>query len=247
LGEEIERPRILLTGPTGHAAEYADAARAAGWSADELPLLEITPVTPMGDEAQGAFDWIVVTSSNALSFLGGLIEHVPELAPTRCAVVGARSAERAEALGLHLDLPPATDAHQLAEALIAAGPAAARVLWPRGPRSRELGETLRTAGWRVEDPLAYDNTPRSPTDTLPVADAIFFASPSAVYAFTDLYGTNGRFESSSRAVAVAIGPTTFAALLGETRLDLCDTISLPEPTPEALRVSLEHLDARSGP
>ena len=36
--------------------------------------------------------------------------------------------------------------------------------------------------------------------------------------------------------AIAIGPTTFDALLAETTLGPFDTISLPEPTPEALRV-----------
>jgi uroporphyrinogen-III synthase len=148
---------------------------------------------------------------------------------------------------LSLGLPPAEDARALGQSLIDAQPHGGRALWPRGPRSTELGDRLRGAGWQVEQPLAYESAPRTALDTLPRAQAIFFASPSAVRVFAELYGgTASSTPGADSAIGVAIGRTTFDALLAETTLDLCDTISLPEPAPEALRVSLEHLDPGCG-
>lgn len=232
------RPRILLTGPSGRFAEYSGAAGGAGWDATELPLIETSPLLPAPDGHGGRYDWIAITSSNALAWLERALAETPALSEVPCGVVGARSAERARALGLRVGLSPAADAAELAEALVAAGPDGARVLWPRGPRSSELGEALLAAGFAVDAPLAYESRSRDPV-TLPEAEAVFFASPSAVREFAERYrDCAARTEPM---LAVAIGATTFAALLATTELGFRDTISLPEPTPEGLRASLEHV------
>ena len=47
-------------------------------------------------------------------------------------------------------------------------------------------------------------------------------------------------------VAIAIGTTTFDALMAETDMVFFDTISLPEPTPEAFGFVVAHVDLGRG-
>lgn len=234
----MTKPRILLTGPVGRLDDYTEAVEAAGWHGEGLPLVEIVSLDPLTTDDSGATcDWIAITSSNALPWLARRLATLPELKDAPCAVVGARSAERVEELGLRLGLPPAADAETLGRALASVTPRPVRVLWPRGPLSHELGERLRAMDVAVDDPLAYEVRELAPRSQLPAADAVFFASPSAVRRYATLYAGESRADQ----LAVAIGGTTFDALLDAAELGFCDTISLPEPTPEGLRAALEHV------
>jgi len=234
--------RVLVTGPAGRLEEYARAAQEAGWEAIEHPLLAIEPnAFDPSQIADGRFDWICVTSSNALEYLGSALAALPDLRATPCAVVGERTAESARGIGLDVVLAPARDAAALAEALRSKARSGQRVLWPRGSQSDDLARDLRQGGLEVCDPIAYASRAVAPDASRAprAADAVFFASPSAVRAWHDLGG------AGERRVAIAIGATTFHALLLETEPRFFDTISLPQPTPEALSFVLAHLEPES--
>jgi uroporphyrinogen-III synthase len=220
------------------------AAVEAGWEAVDLALVTIRPRAFADTDLAGmSFDWICLTSANALPYLVSAREAIANLRTTPCAVVGQRTADRARAFGFEVALDPAVDAAALARTLAAAAGAGAgtKVLWPRGSRSDDLSRELRGAGFVVHDPIAYESEDAAPMAPPPETEAVFFASPSAVHAWRE------HAAEVPRRIAIAIGPTTFDALLGETEARFFDTISLPEPTPEALGFVLAHLDLETSP
>jgi uroporphyrinogen-III synthase len=266
--------RVLVTGPLEGLSEYADAARRAGWEAIEQPLLRIVrhrhDVSPIFAQR---FDWICVTSSNALWFLDELCRARSGFGTTPCAIVGERSSARARELGLEVELT-AENASALGDELARVARSGAHVLWPRGHLTDELARELRRRGFVVTDPVVYATEPLDPHHRPPPAEAILFASPSSVRAWHANVSTWNENERSSRAsaghdrateghhrpstaheeactprdsratprIAIAIGRTTLDALMSETDIVFFDTISLPEPTPEAFGFTLQHLD-----
>ncbi len=234
--------RVVVTGPVDRLAEYARAARSAGWEAVECPLLSTEPRGFDRTELRSErFDWVCVTSASALPWLEDACRANASLRETRCAVVGERTAERVASLGFALALAPAVDAAELASALRAAVRGTANVLWPRGSLSDEFAGSLRTAGFDVEDPIAYSSRTATASEPLPSGLAVFFASPSAVRAWHE------RDASSERRLAITIGRTTLDAVFQETPALFFDTISLPQPTPEAFGIVLAHLDPETSP
>lgn len=228
---------VLVTGPSGRLAEYASAARGAGWEAREFALLRILPrAFSRGDLRRDRFDWICVASANSLPWIAQALEAIPHLRTAPCAVVGPRTGEGVVGLGLALGLDPCDDASDLAAAILARVGEGSAILCPRGDRSEELARALRDGGFLVESPLAYTSESLDRSAPIPETAAVFFASPSAVRAW------HAREPESSRRIAIAIGRTTFEALLEETSTGFFDTISLPEPTPEAFATVLSHLD-----
>ena len=128
------------------------------------------------------------------------------------------------------------------------GGALARVVFDGGkgnvidrPLLRELARALREAGMSVDDPLAYRNRRRAAGERAPEAELVFFASPSAVSAWTEA----GVPHPAQR--ALAIGPSTLQALLSRKTLPFFDIISLPEPSSSSFAAALQHLDLRSTP
>ena len=233
---------VLVTGPVGHLDEYASAARRVGWEAREYALLRIVPRTFAPRDFRGSrFDWICVASGSVLDWLESALGEVEGLRATPCAVVGPRTAEGVRRLGLELGLPPSTDASRLATALAARERPGASILCPRGDRSDALAAELRESGFVVESPVAYSSETLDDPGSAPESTAVFFASPSAVRAW------HARENRSARRIAIAIGRTTFDALLEETSTGFFDTISLPEPTPAAFATVLAHLDLQIPP
>jgi uroporphyrinogen-III synthase len=232
---------VLVTGPTGHLEEYAEAARRAGWEARELALLRIEPrVFRRADLSRDRFDWICVASGNALPWLETATARNPSLRAASCAVVGARTADGVRKLGLEVANGPLADAAELHAALRSLAPRNASILCPRGDRSEDLARALREDGFDVESPLAYETRSLKRDGPAPESTAVFFASPSAVR----LWHAG---QETARRIGIAIGRTTFEALLAETPAAFFDTISLPEPTSEAFATVLAHLDLESIP
>ncbi len=240
--------RLLVTGPIESLDEFSRSARASGWDAIEFPLLAVHASTQHVDLPRDArFDVIAITSRHALPFLEHARATHAALRTVACAVVGERTAIAVEALGFALAFPACASASELALRVHARASAGSRVLWPRGQLSDELARTLRAHGHEVLDPIVYSTQTIDAIAPPPRADAVFFASPSAVRAWHE-HGArwsaaqSARDEARTPPLAIAIGPTTFDALLSETRAEFFDTISLPRPTPEALGAVLAHLD-----
>lgn len=217
--------RVLITGPTGNIEHYAQAARNAGWEAIEQPLLRIeTSSSALSEVSAEPFDWIAVTSSNALVAIG---EQADRLQETPCAAVGPNTADGLRRLGFSVAIEASGTAAELAAEILAKTSEEARILWPRGNLARDLGRALRAAGRVVVDVEVYTTRVELERE-LPSCEAIFLASPSAVKALRE-----------APVLAVVIGPTTAQAL--HERFAHARSVVLDEPGPRALERALAAL------
>ena len=178
--------RILLTRPEGRNEKLSDALRAAGHDVVCEPLIA---VEPLGDEPidLDGYDWLILTSATGA-------REVRRRARGRARRVAAIGRATAEAFG-GADVI-ARDSTQ--EGLLAELPRpAGRVLFAGAESARRL----------LVDELNADFVPLYRTlelrpETVPAADLVVLASPSAARAFAG----RGR-----RTPAISIGPETTAA------------------------------------
>lgn len=200
------RRRIVLTRQAAQNRPWAERLRAAGHDVLELPLLRYRPLVGPGEVRIGGYDWILLTSPHAAEAFLGL---GPDLGAARCACLGPGTAAALVAAGGRDDLGLETrDGAELARAFAARVPAPARILLPGS--SRRLAEPragLERAGFVVDELPLYETEAvppaELPADGPAAGDVVFFASPSAVGAFTGAW--------DARPDCVAIGETTARA------------------------------------
>lgn len=178
----------------------------------------------------GGFDWILLTSQNAVRFLAQRCDELrldlKSLQAPRplVAAVGPATAKAATDAGLRVDY---TATKHTGEALVAelveklwGAIGERKVLLPRSDRGDErLRNALREAGARVTDVIAYRTAAPKALDAEILdrlrraeVEAIVFASPSAYHNLCDAMGAGELAELSSKVDFAAIGPTTARAL-----------------------------------
>ena len=230
------RPRVLVTGPIAELARWSDAARAQGWEPIVYPLLEVRyRIVHLALELERAPDWICVTSKHALRFLE---EHRAELEAIPCAAVGAATARRLEASGFEVRLIGPRAAQDMVELLMARDDAPRHVLWPRGSISDELEQALRARDVEVCAPIVYETNERRDSGVLPRAEVVFFASPSAVRAYTRRVAIGEPMSPC----AISIGPATARSLASPDTTTFERVIELGDPTPEDFGLCLVGLE-----
>ena len=160
----------------------------------------------------GSYDWVVVTSANAADRVAHALRTAHALRAAdavRVAAVGPRTAARLAALGIRVDHVPERFTGDDLAASFPAG--TGRVLFPAAAGARDaVPDGLRARGWQVDRVTAYRTVEVAPppgaVEAAADADAIVFASPSAVRSWTAATGGAAR-----PALAVCIGPVTGAA------------------------------------
>ena len=231
--------RVLVTGPSERRSDYVRAALEAQWTAIDFPLVDVVrkdvaPLDVLG--AEPAVDWICVTSANALPFIELTLAAFPQLAHVTAAAVGDRTTTELARIGCAIAFEGSADAKELADRVLSRATPASRVLWPHGDRSDEFAHRLRSRGVTVVDPIVYETRSREDRE-IPEAEAVFFASPSAVTAWHELPG-----HDAGPRLAIAIGATTMSALHAETDARFERLMTLAAPTPEAFADALAHVD-----
>lgn len=164
--------RSVLVPRSRHQAGALSARlRALGASVVEAPTIAIEPpadpqalAAALAAAADGAYDWMALTSANGVNavfeFLGSLGLDARALASVRVAAVGPGTADALAERGIRADLVASRHtAGDLASELSSTGEPG-RVLLPladiAGP---VLGDALAAAGWAVERVEAYRNVP----------------------------------------------------------------------------------------
>ena len=225
--------RVLVTRPPEQAAELVEQLEAMGAEAIEAPMIRIAPPEDYGplDEAcarVGEFDWIVLSSTNAVdAFIERLLATPSDLRAlkgVRLCAVGPATAERLASHGLKVDLtPPEYRAESLLRALADAGSMAGRkVLLPRADIGRELvADELRKQGAEVTEVVAYRTIAADPErDGGPDVyrmllerrlDVVTFTSASAVRSFVQALGAEPAADLLRTTAVAAIGPVTAEA------------------------------------
>jgi uroporphyrinogen-III synthase len=208
---------VLVTRPREDAEELARLLRRRGARVVLAPAIEIVPVRSAAltravrELADGAFDWVVLTSPRTVDALAARI--APREARAAVAAIGEGTSEAFRRWsGRAPDLVPRTFT---TAALARAFPRGeGRVLCPRADIAPEgLEEALAAKGWSPERVDAYrTRSPRSLPSEARAAlrsgevDAVTFTSASSVRGFV---GALGSVRGTPK--VVCIGPITARA------------------------------------
>jgi uroporphyrinogen-III synthase len=240
-GPRLAGLRILVTRPRTRAEELCFLLEDEGAEVVALPMLELEPPSDgralrAAAETLARFSWVALASTAGVEALVEAARTAGSAAVLRrlkVAVVGPGTARAARAAGLPVELEAeggtgaalgaelarrllATDAvllpaaeggrPEMEAALAAALPSEQATPEGGGPPSRATASVTRVAAYR-STPLAVDGAVWADLRARPPA-AVLFASPRTVEAFLDAGGR----PVLEQARAVAIGPTTAAAL-----------------------------------
>lgn len=211
--------RVIITREENKAAPLIESLREEGIASFAVPVTRIvydlsTSIPSNIDE----FDWLVFTSANGVgAFAEILSKSKYELEDSvQIAAIGSSTAEKIEKkLRRRAVVPKINNAFSLAELLVDTGedPRKLRVFWPCGEDALpDFEDAMVGAGGEVTRCICYGTEKiekdivRSKLESLLPWNLVFFASPSAVEAFS------AGWEDKSGFIAVAIGSTTGKAL-----------------------------------
>lgn len=236
--------RIINTRARRQAAELDAALRARGAEPVAFPCIEIAPPdddaplrAAMNRLSTGEYDWLVLTSANAVSALAPALGSRAQLTRVRIAAVGpGTAAALVEEFGVSPDVIPAKhDAASLLSALPAL--AGKRVFVPCSSLARpELVDGLRAMGADVDAVMAYRTVVGAGgADVASMIaageiDAIAFASPSAVDGLlTRLDGSSAPLPLVQGLPVGCIGATTadHAARRGFNLISIANRQTVP--------------------
>jgi uroporphyrinogen-III synthase len=219
--------RIAVTRAREQSPELAAKLAALGAEVVELPLIAISKEIDLHSLHDvlaefGSYDWIVFTSANGVRYFfeefHRVFDDIRSLGLIRFAAIGDSTAKAIAEKHIKIECQPKiATADVLAQALIETGSLdSAKLLVITGNLNRdELVTKLEAAGAIVDrlqvyktekidlaaDPAAADFRARG-------ADAILFASSSAVQSFADQAAALKLAKDAKRPLAGSIGPQT---------------------------------------
>jgi uroporphyrinogen III methyltransferase/synthase len=239
--------RIAITRARAQAGQLKAMLETEGAEVLELPLIQVIPevnqqITSEVLAGLGTYEWIVFTSVNGVReffdlFFRGF-KDLRSVGPARIACVGKSTAEEVERLHLEVDLvPDKATAENLAKTLIdTASLDNANVLVITGNRNRDvLVEMLDTVGHAIVDVLQLyatdftnlEGSPEAEEFRRRGADALVFASSSAVDSYLE-QGDILRLEDiARRPIHCSIGPATTRSL---RKNELSVDLEAPKPS-----------------
>jgi len=219
--------RIAVTRAREQAPELSGKLLALGAEVIELPLIHVSKhieKDPLADVMLelGGYDWAVFTSANGVRFFMEefmrLFDDIRSLGLLRFACIGDTTA--AAIRGFHLRVecqPKVATAEALAEELVATGSLdSARVLVITGNLNRDVIVTKLEEARAIVDCLQVYKTEKTDLSAEPAAadfrargaDAMLFASSSAVQSFVDQAASLKLGKDAKRPLAGSIGPQT---------------------------------------
>lgn len=219
--------RIAVTRAREQSPELTAKLSALGAEVVELPLIHVSKQIekdPLSDVMLelGGYDWIVFTSANGVRFFMEeflrLFDDIRALGLLRFACIGDTTAAAIRAFHLKIECQPkVATAEALADDLVATGSLdSAKVLVIRGNLNRDVIVTKLEEARAIVDCLQVYKTEKTDLLAEPAAadfrargaDAILFASSSAVQSFVDQAGALKLGKDAKRPLAGSIGPQT---------------------------------------
>lgn len=225
--QSLSGRRIAVTRAREQSPELAGKLTALGAEVIELPLIRIEKDIDKHLLADvllelGSYDWIVFTSANGVRFFfeefRRVFDDIRSLGLLRFAAVGDTTAAAIRDHHIKVECQPKiATGDALAEELVATGSLdSAKVLVITGNLNREgLVEKLEAARAIVDQLSVYRTEKTDLTDDAAAADfrnrgadAILFASGSAVQSFADQAAALKLAKAATRPLAGSIGPQT---------------------------------------
>ena len=219
--------RVAVTRARDQAPELSGKLAALGAEVIELPLIHISKDVSLDALADvmlefGSYDWLVFTSANGVRYFfeefKRIFDDIRSLGLIRFACIGDSTAKAIAAYHIKIECQPANaTAEALAMALIATGSLdSAKVLVVAGSLNRDTLVDLLTAAGGIVDTLQVYKTEKTDLAAEPAAadfrthgaDAILFASSSAVQSFVDQATALKLASGAKHPLAGSIGPQT---------------------------------------
>jgi uroporphyrinogen-III synthase len=251
-GSSLAGRSIVVTRAPEQSQELFDRLREAGAKTLSLPIVRfLDPVdTSALDAAIAAldeFDWLVLTSANAVQFFLARcrkLDRWPRADKTKIATVGPATRAALEAAGLRSTFVPLAFNGAALAAELAPHLPGQRVLLPRSNRAAgDLPAALRGAGAVVAEVVAYrtaapESMERSLIESIchGEVDAVIFFSPSAVEQFVGALGSETLERVGERTALAAVGPVTASSILAAGSLA---AVEAPEATAASVVAALE--------
>jgi uroporphyrinogen-III synthase len=219
--------RIAITRAREQASDLAGKLAALGAEIIELPLIHVSKEINKDTLHEvlselGGYDWIVFTSANGVRFFFDefhrIYDDIRSLGLLRFACVGEATAKAI--LEQHLKIecqPKIATAEALADELIATGSLdSAKLLVITGNLNRDTLTSKLEAARAIVDQLQVYKTEKTDLSAEPAAadfrargaDAILFASSSAVQSFADQAAALKLAKGATRPLVGSIGPQT---------------------------------------
>jgi uroporphyrinogen-III synthase len=219
--------RIAVTRAREQVSELAGRIASLGAAVIELPLIRVSKaIDPevlddvLGE--LGSYDWIVFTSANGVKYFfeefHRVFDDIRALGVLRIAAVGEATARAISAQHLRVECQPkVATGDALADELIATGSLdSAKLLVITGNLNRDTLVTKLEEERGIVDTLQVYQTEKTDLSSEPAAedfrargaDAILFASSSAVQSFVDQAGALKLAREAKRPLAGSIGPQT---------------------------------------
>jgi len=219
--------RVAVTRAREQASELAGRLTALGAEVIELPLIHVVKDIDKQAEADvllelGGYDWIVFTSANGVRFFFEeffrIFDDIRSFGLLRFACIGEATAKAIAEHHLKIECQPkVATAEALADELIATGSLdSAKLLVITGNLNRDILVTKLEGARAIVDQLQVYRTEKTDLTGEPLAadfrargaDAILFASSSAVQSFADQAAALTLATGAKRPLAGSIGPQT---------------------------------------
>jgi len=219
--------RIAITRARDQVSELAGKLVALGADVVELPLIQISKEIDKHLLADvltelGSYDWIVFTSANGVRFFfeefHRIFDDIRALGLLRFACIGDTTAKVILEQHIRIECQPKiATAEALADELIATGGLdSAKTLLVTGNLNRDTLTKKLEEACAIVDRLQVYKTEKTDLSAEPAAadfrargaDAILFASSSAVQSFVDQAGALKLAKDARRPLAGSIGPQT---------------------------------------
>jgi uroporphyrinogen-III synthase len=219
--------RVAVTRAREQSPELSGKLSVLGAEVIELPLITVSAeidkyalVDVFGE--LGGYDWIVFTSANGVRYFFDefhrIYDDIRSLGLLRCAAVGDTTAAAIRAQHLKVECQPkVATAAALAHDMIATGSLdSAKVLVITGNLNRDEFVIQLEDARAIVDRLQVYKTEKTDLSADPAAadfrergaDAILFASSSAVQSFVDQAAALKPAKNATRPLAGSIGPQT---------------------------------------
>ena len=219
--------RVAVTRAREQASELSAKLTALGAEVIELPLIRVSKEISKDTLADvmlelGSYDWIAFTSANGVRFFFEeyfrLFDDIRSLGLLRFSCIGDATAKAISEFHLKVECQPAVaTAEALADDLIATGSLdSAKILVVTGNLNRDTLVTKLEGARAIVDCMQVYKTEKTDLTDDPVAadfrargaDALLFASSSAVQSFVDQAASLKLAKGASRPLAGSIGPQT---------------------------------------
>ena len=218
--------KIVVTRAAEQAGEFSAKLAARGATVLECPTIRLVEpeswqLLDLAIRELASYDWVVLTSVNAVRFFFQRMETLGvdarALAGCKICAVGPKTADEMRSFGIKADVVP-TDykAEGIVDEFSRLDMQGSRVLFPRADKARDVipGE-LKRMGAHVDSPVAYRNVfpERLPPETLFAlekrsVDCITFTSSSTVQNLAAMLGEELMLDMLKGVVVASIGPIT---------------------------------------